>query len=310
MRNHLEDEPVRLGERPFYKGPDLVAAEDMYLVPGKPVIAPVRVGRDNMPPVNQDTMYRIESTTRSGLALLGVEMFNINQALWHAVHDNRFDGLGLPKESFELDLGAKNNGGRDIVIWEGMPVVRLYIPSELNRIKGDDLVSQINPDPESGKEGIEIEGEKGKDWDFDYEDGKIVGLWIRVQKESRGFIPEDPEPIEVISGNGREFRDWALSYHKPIPRVDWYIKGKILWIGRVALTLPPHIDAELSGEAYDEIGGKVTGEQILSRLLDGGKNGRYIITEIRGTIEEQKATNFIKARLLYNGFSKPLRRPA
>ncbi len=267
-------------ERRLWKGPDIVIRESVVLPPSQLANIPIIITRESLPPDTFPSRNpNLSISTRSRIAQVGVEARGIT--------GNRYLA-----NSF---VTVFNHCKRPVQLCEDLPVFRFFQESPGSAIRGTALVDLLK------EEKLKIEGKEGEDWEWSKKNNPS-GLFLRIYKEGRKWIPPDPNNTSIIiDGTSTDYREIIDQLSEPItPTAD-----RILWIGETPkVTLAEDLEALLGKMAFNDfrnIRQDNVGTQINSRLIDGGRTYWGIRVEILSATTEDKIPNFVHLRLFRNG---------
>lgn len=299
----------------LYKSPDLSLLESAVLPPRNITPVPIKVPPGMEPYLNLPSAafhYAIPST-RSRYAQLGLGVLpNSGAAIAGTLEP--LDPNDQDESIYRIYRAGSQEGYKAVVYVENYTpqAIALDANSRLfrifdwggRRLSGSQLTSLVNPKDESG-EHIIIDGEKGRDWQYEYRtpntrnDNDIVGVRVRINPD-RFYLPKiSDEPIK-ISDHRRDYRAEIDRLLQPIPITD----ERILWIGETPrMSLSQNIDAVLDRTVFPNMyhwyETDPNDEHIESQLVDGGSN-HPIRIEVRSRTTKDEMPNSVSYAFVLN----------
>lgn len=283
---------------PYWIGPDIATDEEIVIY--SHALVPMVITPDSLPPMlrqRPEALRPFRASARSRYAQLGLDPYEaLTQQIAHALERSRSqDIFGNVTQSFVADVLVYNHGERPIHLREGAKPFRLYNRFDRPLAYGQNVVDLIN----SGQ--VQLEGERGKDWDYSYGGekrvvGAINGINVRIDDKNRKWIPFDPNdtPIKLDENEGnsrRVFDDLSVE----VPERE----QNTLWVGETApvIVLQPHVDAIIDKTALPEISGRIQwnqmGSQTESHLIEGGRTSWKVRVEIKSPTIRERMPNAV-----------------
>lgn len=267
-------------EGKFWKSPDITLFEDAVLEAGKeqpvPIIIPLLtfVPFVDMP---TDTLAFAQISTRSRFAQLGIEV--ARDTVHEIVRDITSNDRYITEKGLLTKVPVINRASRRIRIPQGVGLFQFYYESS-PCVQDKELMDLV----ESG--AVSIDGEKGKDWDYDVlfdeyvNSRRPVGIRFRLDSKRKLWLPPkriwlpgetEEKPIEIPDTPENDYRRVIDGFLQPVPSSE----KPIHWIGETIsrLKLDPNVNAVIVAVNSDEW------RHVNSLLIEGGTDWK-IRTEI------------------------------
>lgn len=295
-------------EGKFWKGPDIVTAEDVTInsVTNVPIIiTPESLpSLEGLPPEALNGVVR--ASLRSRYAQLGIDLHDdIGGQIAQWITRNSYQTTsGAIKEQFEARALTYNRGTRLIFIPKGSHLFRFFYEFAQPMIRGKNLTSLVD----SGE--IKVDGTYGSDWMWHNQTGSgednIMGIDIRIKSEGRRWIPPNPDNKPIIldlayDSTEYDYRKRIDTMLEPIPDDN----REKLWIGEtVPVNLGRRIEAILDKIVVrdnNKFEIETLGLQTNSHLIDGGKTHWPIRVEVLSATTPGVIPNYVNLHFVKNG---------
>lgn len=302
----------RLGrnvEGKFWKGPDVVTAEDVTIY--RHTNIPIIITPKSLPPLHglspEALNGVVRASVRSRYAQLGIDLHDDigGQIAQQIVRDNYQTVDGDIKEQFPAWAFTFNRCSRPIFIPKGVHLFRFFYEFAQPMVRGKNLISLVN------SEEVKVDGAYGSDWMWLYNrigsgEDNIIGMQIRIKDEGRRWIPPDPDNKPIVldlayDSTGYDYRKRTDAMLEHIP----YDDREKLWIGEtVSVNLGRRIDAILDKIAVRDSNKfeiETLGLQTNSMLIEGGRTDWPIRVEVLSATTPEVIPNFVHLHFVKNG---------
>lgn len=261
----------------FWKGPDIVITQPILIPARGSRLVPLRITPENIRIPHIGMLSDVHATMRSRVAQVGLDVLDLGGQL---LHDLEVKGAD-PTEPYEAMVRVDNFSNRLVVVPEETGLFRAYYENPQARLTGEALYDACE------RGDIQIAGEQGKEWHWSVErGGKVTGIYVKIDEESRRWVPPQGEPLKIIDDADFDYRAYIDSHLEPIP----YSHRPILWIGETKprITLSENVNGILHAALVKHVTGKngILGAHINSHLIDGGRTDWRVRVEVVSPTDE------------------------